>query len=69
MDEFDGVVGLKIVKIRNMTRREMKTGVGIGWDEYYAPIILVLSDGSMIVPSADDDGNHPGYLVRINQPT
>lgn len=49
--------GRKIVEIRYLTTQEMK---GMGW--MYRSIILILNDGTMILPSRDDEGNDAGAL-------
>jgi len=54
--------GLKIEGVRFLTKDEMTDE---GWD-YGAGIALVLSNGSVIYPSADDEGNGPGALFMKN---
>lgn len=51
------LVGKTIVGVRYMTPAEMK-------DQYWSknPLVIFLSDGSYIYPSADDEGNDGGAL-------
>lgn len=54
----------EIVNLRRMTKREAKSE---GWDTQNrtAPV-LVLSDGSRLYPSSDEEGNSPGALFGID---
>lgn len=52
----------KIVKVRYMTKEEMD---GLGW--YNRPVVMVLDDGNIIYPSADDEGNNGGALFTCNE--
>tara|TARA_R110002020_G_scaffold463600_2_gene683723 strand:- start:307 stop:552 length:246 start_codon:yes stop_codon:yes gene_type:complete len=49
--------GRTIVDVRYLTTIEMK---GMGW--YRKSIVLELSDGSLLFPSKDDEGNDAGAL-------
>jgi len=55
--------GESIVMIRTMTDTEMQKE---GWDSFYYerinPTCLVLSDGSVLYPSRDFEGNGPGQF-------
>ena len=51
------LVGRKIVGFRYLCANEID---GLGWD-YSAPV-LVLDDGNVLFPSADDEGNNAGAL-------
>ena len=53
----DALVGRKIVGFRYLDELEMD---GLGWD-YSAPV-LVLDDGNVLFPSADDEGNNAGAM-------
>jgi hypothetical protein len=44
-----------------MTKEEME---GLGW--YNRPVVMVLDDGNIIYPSADDEGNNGGALFTTN---
>jgi hypothetical protein len=49
--------GRTIEDVRYLTTEEMK---GMGW--YNKCIVLILSDGSLLLPSRDDEGNDAGAL-------
>jgi len=57
----DIVVGQKITSIRHMTKEEL---VDEGWElcKQMSTVAIVLSNGTIIYPSADDEGNGPGVL-------
>ena len=59
--EFQHLVGLSIVKVRYCTPEERN---GLGW--YNQPIILHMSDGSLMFPQTDDEGNDGGALALFN---
>lgn len=54
-------VGKKIVDYRNMTAEE---GISMGWDAWEAggAVVLVLDDGTLIIPMRDYEGNGTGAL-------
>ena len=56
------LLGRRIVKIRWMA--EAEADVQIGWNK--RPVILILDDGTEIVPQMDDEGNDGGALLWIN---
>lgn len=49
--------GRTIVGVRYMDEKDM---ANCGWDR--SAVILVLDDGTIMWPSADDEGNGPGAL-------
>lgn len=49
------LVGRKIVKVRWMSEEEAD-----GW--YSRPVVIHLDDGTLLYPSADDEGNNGGAL-------
>jgi hypothetical protein len=49
--------GRKIVDARYMTQKEADQ---MGW--YSRPLVLILDDGNLLYPSADDEGNDGGAL-------
>ena len=55
------LVGRTIVAVRYMTLDEQKD---LGW--YSRPVVLQLSDGNLIYPSKDDEGNDAGALFTAN---
>jgi hypothetical protein len=52
-------VGKKIKTVRFMTAKELEHE---GWSGNRPPIVIVLTDGSKIFPSSDDEGNGPGCM-------
>lgn len=51
------LVGKKIKSVRYLTNGEADD---LGW--YSRPIVIELNDGSLILPSMDDEGNNGGAL-------
>lgn len=56
------LVGLKITKVRWMTKAEIDSE---GW--YTGGMVLVLDDGSKIYASQDDEGNGAGALFGMGK--
>ena len=56
------LLGRKIVKIKWMTAKEADKAYG--W--YKRPVILILDDGTEIIPQMDDEGNDGGALLWVN---
>jgi len=57
----DPIIGQKVAAIRNMTKEELTEE---GW-EFSNPLsttVIVLSNGTLLYPSADEEGNGPGTL-------
>ena len=52
----------KIVKIQRMS--ETEADECFGWHK--RPVVLILDDGTEIVPQMDDEGNDSGALIWIN---
>ena len=50
-------LGQRIVKVRYMSDKEAEE---LGWD--FRPVVLQLSDGNILFPSSDDEGNNAGAL-------
>lgn len=55
------LVGKSIVSIRYMNDREMGM---FGWDN--RPIIILLNDGTFVIPQRDDEGNDGGAIALVN---
>ena len=54
------MLGLKIVGIRKMTKKEIRDE---GWEgKIDTPTAIVLSDGTLLYASRDDEGNGPGQI-------
>ena len=60
-NRFNHLIGLKIVGVRYLTEEETEAS---GW--YSSPIVIELSDGSALIPQADDEGNDGGALWIAN---
>ena len=58
----DILLNKKIVKIRWMD--ESEANEGLGW--HSRPVILILDDGTEVIPQRDDEGNDGGALLWIN---
>ncbi len=55
------LLGRRIAGVRWMTADEQEQ---LGWDN--AAVVLELDDGTLIWPSADDEGNDAGALFGVN---
>ena len=58
----DNVVGRTIVGARKMTRDEAEAEGWNGLRDWDYPVVLILDDGTILFPSADEEGNGPGEL-------
>lgn len=52
------LIGRTIIAVRYMTPEEQKL---LGW--HRSPVVLVLNDGTLLYPQADDEGNNAGALA------
>ena len=58
--EFGKLVGKTIAKVRLLNQRELDM---LMWDERgEVPFVLIMTDGTAVIPSRDPEGNGPGYL-------
>lgn len=59
--EFGSLVGKTIALVRPLSDAEND---GLDWDPAYGEpgFVLVCTDGTAIIPSADPEGNGPGFL-------
>jgi hypothetical protein len=59
--EYGSLVGRKIKTVRPLTSTEAKD---FGWDDGYGEVafVIVLDDGTALVPSQDAEGNGPGHI-------
>lgn len=55
------IVGQKIVKIRPMTDEEMENE---GWSR--GTVVIELSNGVLLYPSSDEEGNNAGVIFGKN---
>ena len=60
----DVLLGKTIVRVRYITANEMRD---LYWDR--AGVVFELSDGTIVYPSQDDEGNGPGALFTSNENT
>jgi hypothetical protein len=56
------LIGRRIILVRYMTQEEADD---VGWIS--RPVVLVLDDGNLIYPAADDEGNDGGALYTNNE--
>ena len=55
------LLGQRIVKMQYMSKKDAEE---MGW--YKRPLILMLSNGTWIIPQQDDEGNDGGALWLMN---
>ena len=58
------LIGRKIVRIRNLTKKELKA---MFWGDREPVTVIVLDDGSKLFPMRDYEGNGGGALIRENK--
>ena len=56
---MEDIVGKTIKAVRRMTPQEASRE---GWEEHSNVTVIVLSNGSIVYPSQDGEGNGPGKL-------
>ena len=56
------LVGKKIVETRYLTKEEAEQS---GW--YNMPLMIVLDDGTQLVPMSDDEGNDGGAIATSDK--
>jgi hypothetical protein len=59
--EYGCLVGRTIVSVRSLTDDERNYS-WLGWGDYGLSWMIVLDDGTTLIPSRDDEGNGPGTL-------
>jgi len=60
---YKPIVGKTILSVRCMTPAEM---TAMGWEcSSGIPIEILLSDGTVVIPSSDPEGNDSGHLILI----
>lgn len=59
-NRFASLVAKRITSVRYMTEEEREN---FGW--YKRAIVITLSDGSILVPQMDDEGNDGGAIMYI----
>jgi hypothetical protein len=58
----DLLVGKMVVSVKYLTNADMKA---FGW--YRSAVVITFSDGTTLIPSADDEGNDAGALFTNNR--
>jgi hypothetical protein len=60
-EEFGGLVGKTIAKVRPLRKEEIDD---LYWQDYeHKPsFAIIFTDGGCVIPSADEEGNGPGFL-------
>jgi|FreactTroBogLake_1042271.scaffolds.fasta_scaffold06690_3 hypothetical protein len=60
--EFGEFVGKTVASIRPLTSQEID---GLYWEGYdHKPaFVIIFTDGTCLIPSADEEGNGPGFLL------
>jgi len=61
-DKFQHLSGLTITRVRYMTPKEVEH---LGW--YKSSIVFGMSDGSLLFPQMDDEGNDGGAMSHITE--
>jgi len=61
-DKFQHLSGLTITRVRYMTPKEVEH---LGW--YKSSIVFEMSDGSLLFPQMDDEGNDGGAMSHITE--
>jgi hypothetical protein len=61
-DKFQHLSGLTITRVRYMTPKEVEH---LGW--YKSSIVFEMSDGSLLFPQTDDEGNDGGAMAHISE--
>ena len=59
-DPNQHLIGRTITAVRSLSPAELRAEM---WDR--SPIVLVLDDGTILLPSRDEEGNGPGALFSI----
>lgn len=56
------LAGRTIMRVRYMTNEEVEE---MGW--YKKPVVLELSDNSLLIPMMDDEGNDGGSMIQFRK--
>ena len=59
--EYGSLVGRKIKTVRPLTNGECED---FGWDGSFSgvPMVIILDDGTALIPSSDEEGNDAGHI-------
>jgi hypothetical protein len=61
-DSFGPLVGRTILEVRPLTKTEL-TEMGWGYSRSRIGFVLLLDDGTSVIPLSDAEGNEPGSLM------
>lgn len=55
--------GAKIIRIVRLSAHDLRD---LGWDDHHGDVAaLELADGSLLLPSRDEEGNGPGVFFQL----
>lgn len=59
--EYGALVGKTIEKVRQLTKNEYEM---FGWEQDHGSpgFVIIFTDGTCVIPSADPEGNEAGHL-------
>lgn len=61
--EFGSLVGKTVQSVRPMSPEEI---AGMGWEyDMDVPWVIIFSDGTALIPSADPEGNSSGHAFIV----
>ena len=61
VDPFKNLIGTTIQSVRRLNPSELKS---LGWSKN--PLVLVLNNGTCLIPQLDDEGNDGGAVLHYN---
>lgn len=61
------LVGVKVKCVREMTKKEMENEGWEGWHRTSAPTVIEFTNGILVYPSQDPEGNGPGALFGYDR--
>ena len=61
VDPFKNLIGTTIKSVRRLSSTELE---GLGWSKN--PLVLVLNNGTCLIPQLDDEGNDGGAVLHYN---
>ena len=61
VDPFKSLIGTTIKSVRRLSSTELKD---LGWSKN--PLVLVLNNGTCLIPQLDDEGNDGGAVLHYN---
>jgi len=62
---YGAIVGKTVRSVRCLSPAEL---MAMGWEHTYEPVVeILMSDGTVVIPSQDPEMNGPGFLVIIKE--